>query len=143
MNYQYNQLPFSKPMLTGVFVGFTVTIFCLIYNVIFRTSTGFLPADFINVSTLIFGLNLIFWVIGIAYALLLQRFQKADKIFEVVFLLLMAFLIWRVAIVQRWQDAHLNAQFKILLEGILIISAIGIGLIPLLYRHPKFTKYVL
>ncbi len=143
MNYENYQTPFSKAMLTGVFVGFIVTIFCLIYNVMYRSSTGFLPADFINVSTLIFGLNLIFWIIGIVYALLAQKFQKSDRIFEVVFMLMMVFLIWKATTIQRWPDAQLNGQFKVLLEGILVISTIGIALIPFLYRHQKFTEYVL
>lgn len=143
MNYEYHQSPFSKAMLTGVFVGFVVTIVCLIYNVIFRTSTGFTPADFINVSSLIFALNLFFWIIGIIYASLLQSFKKADTIFEVLFVLLMAFLLWKGGTVHRLEDLGLNSQFKVLLEGILIINTIGIVLIPFLYRHRKFTEYVI
>jgi hypothetical protein len=142
MQYDSPKSPFTRATLTGVFVGFMVTVICLVFNAIFRTSTGFLPADFINVSSLIFALNLVFWMIGMIYALMLHKTRKADGIFELLFILLMGFCIWRGATVHRWDDAHLNAQFKTLLEGIILISTIGILLIPYLYRHRKFTEYV-
>ena len=43
--------PFYKAMMTGVFTGFCITIVCLVYNLIFRGNTNFIPADIINVST--------------------------------------------------------------------------------------------
>ena len=143
MNYEFHQSSFSKAMLTGVFVGFVVTVICLIYNVMFRTSTGFSPADFINVSSLIFVLNLIFWGIGIVYALLLRNSKRADGIFEILFILLMGFCIWKCATMHRWDDIQLNNQFKILLGGILAICTIGIVLIPYLYHHRKFIEHVI
>jgi hypothetical protein len=143
MNYEYHQSPFSKAMLTGVFVGFVVTIICLIYNIIYRDSTGFLPADFINVSSLIFAVNLLFWLIGIVYFILLKSFKKGNIFFLVLFGLFAAFCIWRSAVMHRWDDTHLNAQFKGLLEGILVIMTIGIFIIPYLFHNKKFEEHVL
>lgn len=143
MDYEYHQSPFSKAMLTGVFVGFVITVICLIYNVIYRDSTGFLPADFINVSSLIFAVNLLFWLIGIVYFILLNNFKKGDIFFLVLFGLFAAFCIWRTATIHRWNDAHLNAQFKGLMEGILIIMTIGIFIIPYLFHNKKFEEHII
>src|SRR5947208_10602161 len=66
------QSTFSRAVLTGVFVGFVSTLVCLFYNVLYRNSTGFLPADIINVSSLIFAVNLLFLVIGVIYYFFLK-----------------------------------------------------------------------
>jgi hypothetical protein len=143
MDYEYQQSPFSKAMLTGVFVGFVITVICLIYNVIYRESTGFLPADFINVSSLIFAVNLLFWLIGIVYYILLKSFRKGNLFFIVLFVLFAAFCIWKSAGINRWDDTHLNSEFKGLLEGILIIMTLGILIIPYLFHNKKFEEHVL
>ena len=66
-NYDFRKSVFCRAMMTGVFVGFVSTIIALVYNIFYRDETGYLPADIINVSSLIFAMNLIFWVIGIIY----------------------------------------------------------------------------
>ena len=85
MDWEYHQSPLSKPILTSVFIGFFATILCLIYNIIFRESTGYKPADFINVSSLIFAVNLIFFGAGLVYFFLLRAFKRGDMVFEILF----------------------------------------------------------
>jgi hypothetical protein len=99
MNYDYHQSPLSKAILTSVFVGFFATIVCLIYNIIFRESTGYKPADFINVSSLIFAVNLIFLIAGLLYFFFLRSFRKGDLVFEILFGALTIFCAWRASYV--------------------------------------------
>lgn len=142
MDYEFHQSPFSKAVLTAVFVGFFATLVCLIYNIIFRESTGYQPADFINVSSLIFAINLIFLVIGVIYFVFLRSFKKGDVIFEVLFAVLTIFCAWRA------DQAHminptLTSEFRTLLIGTIIIMGIGSVLIPFLFRNQKFVDAVL
>lgn len=142
MDYEFHQSPFSKAILTSVFVGFFATIVCLIYNIIIRESTGYKPADFINVSSLIFAVNLIFLIIGLLYFLIIRSFKKGDIVFEIVFGLLIIFCAWRAA------NAHminptLTSDFRMLLTGTIIIMGIGIELIPYLSHNKKFEDAVL
>ena len=142
MNYDYHQSPLSKAILTSVFIGFFATIVCLIYNIIFRESTGYKPADFINVSSLIFGVNLIFLIAGLLYFFFLASFKKGDLIFAVLFGLLIIFCGWRAT------NAHminptLTSEFRTLLIGTIIIMGIGIELVPLLFHNKKFEDTVL
>src|SRR2546423_5719340 len=111
MNYEFHQSPFSKAMLTGLFVGIIATVVCLIYNIIYRDSTGFYPADFINVSSLIFAINLLFWVLGIVYFIFLRTFKKADIIFIAVFALLTLFCLWRSIESHRSDNPQITTQF--------------------------------
>lgn len=142
MDYEFHQSPFSKAVLTAVFVGFFATIVCLIYNIIFRESTGYQPADYINVSSLIFAINLIFLVIGILYFVFLRSFKKGEVVFEILFALLTIFCAWRAA------NAHminpkLTSEFRTLLIGTIVIMGIGTVLIPFLFRNKKFIDAVL
>lgn len=143
MNWEYHQSPLSKAILTSVFIGFFATILCLIYNIIFRESTGYKPADFINVSSLIFAVNLIFLVIGLIYFFLLRSFKKGDVIFEIVFALLIIFCAWRASYAHMENSRVLSSEFRTLLIGTIIIMGIGIELVPLLFHNKKFEDAVL
>ncbi|HTM92740.1 MAG TPA: hypothetical protein VL095_09990 [Flavisolibacter sp.] len=142
MNYESHQSPFSKAVLTSVFVGISVTLLCLVYNMIFRESTGYRPADFINVSSLIFAVNLIFLVVGLIYFFFLRAFKKGDVVFEILFGLLIIFCAWRAAHAHM-QNPTLTSEFRTLLVGVIIIMGIGIELVPLLFHNKKFERAVL
>ena len=141
--YDFPKPTFSQTLITGVFVGYIATIFCLVYNIIFRDRTGFPLSDFINVSTIIFLVNLIFPVIGIIYYGIITAFKRADLVFDILCVVVLAFCIWKTETVHRTAEAHLNAEFKTLLLGIVIILGIGSFLIPVLYHNKRFKEAVL
>jgi uncharacterized membrane protein len=142
MDYEFHQSPFSKAILTSVFVGFFATLVCLIYNIIFRESTGYLPADFINVSSLIFAVNLIFLIVGLLYFFFLRSFKKGNLVFAVLFGLLIIFCAWRAAHAHM-ENPTTTSEFRELLVGVIIIMGIGIELVPLLFHNKKFEEAVL
>jgi hypothetical protein len=143
MNYEFQQSPFSKAILTSVFIGFFATLVCLIYNIIFRESTGYLPADFINVSSLIFAVNLIFLVVGLLYFVFFNFIKKGDVFFEILFGLLTIFCVWEAAHAHMENSPVLTSEFRTLLIGTIIIMGIGIELVPLLFHNKKFEDAVL
>ena len=142
MDWEYHQSPLSKAILTRVFIGFFATIVCLIYNIIFRESTGYTPADFINVSSLIFAVNLIFLLVGLLYFFFLKAFRKGDMVFEILFGLLIIFCAWRAAYAHMINPT-LTSEFRTLLIGVIIIMGVGIELVPLLFHNKKFEDAVL
>lgn len=142
MNYEFQQSPLSKAILTSVFIGFFATIVCLIYNIAFRESTGYKPADFINVSSLIFVVNLIFFGVGMFYFFLLHSFKRGDMFFEILFGLVILFCAWRASHAHMI-DSTQTAEFRTLLIGVIIIIGIGIELVPLLFHNKKFEDAVL
>lgn len=143
MNYDYNQSAMSKAILTSVFVGFVVTVVCLSYNIIFRESTRYLPADYINVSSLIFGVNLIFFAVGLLYLFFISSFRKGNVIFETLFGILIVFCIWRAAHAHMTNNGTLTSEFRTLLIGIILAMGIGIELVPFLFRNKKFQDAIL
>lgn len=143
MDYNYKQTPFSRAMLTGLFVGILSTVVCLAYNIVYRDSTGFPMASIINVSSLIFVVNLLFWIIGIIYYVFLNSFKKGDLVYIVVFVLLTLFCIWKTEGVHRSADHELTVQFRGLMLGVVIIMGLCASfLIPYLYHNKGFEKYV-
>jgi hypothetical protein len=62
MNSQQHPSFFNATM-TGLFVGIIDTLICLSYNIGYRNFTGYMPSAIINVSSLIFAVNLILFVL--------------------------------------------------------------------------------
>src|SRR6185295_1336855 len=142
--YDFPKSKFYRAMMTGFFVGFMATLVCLAYNIIYRDSTGFPLSAFINVSSIIFLVNILFPILGIIYYGFISSSKKADVLFIILFLLLTVFFIWRTELVRRTNDHLLNSEFRNLLLGIVIILGISASIfIPLLYHNKKFTDAVL
>jgi hypothetical protein len=134
---------FYRATLTALFSGIMATVLCLGYDIFYRDATGFELSGFITVSSIIFIVNIIFLIAGIIYAIFLDLFKKADLVFDVVFLLLIAFLIWVTLGIQRSPIHAESVQFRGLFIGILVIIGIGMIAIPVLYHNRKFEESVL
>ena len=144
MNYEFKQSTFSKTLLTSVFVGFVATILCLAFNIIYRESTGFQLSDIINVSTLIFGVNLVFVVIGAVHFVLVKNFKKGEVIFIGLFAILTLLGIWGAETAHRTMDAVQNNEFRQLLLGTVLIMGIGASfLTPYLSHNKTFQEHVI
>jgi O-antigen ligase len=144
MNYDYfPQSIFSRTLLTSVFAGIIATLACLFFDVIFRETTHFNLNPLINVSTLIFAVNLIFLMIGILYYGFKKMFKRGDLVFSIVFLILTLFCAWRAEVAQRSADKVLNAEFHTLLTGVVVIMGICAAfMIPFLFNNRKFKDFV-
>jgi hypothetical protein len=134
---------FSGTLLTGVFAGFAGTILCLAYNIIYRDDTGFLPSAIINVSSLIFAVNLLFVLIGITYFVCVRWLPKGDMVFEALFILLTILLLLATSGVHRSDDVVVNHEFKGLLSGIIIILGLCCVAMPILFHNRHFREHVI
>ena len=143
-SYDFPKSKFYEAMMTGVFVGFFTTVVCLIYDIIFRESTGFPLSSFINVTTIILVTNLLFLLIGIIYYLCISSFRKGNVVFVPLLVLLTLMFGWIAVTVQRTEDPMLNLEFRKLLSGIVLIIGLSATIfIPLLYRNQRFRNAVL
>ena len=134
---------FSGTLLTGVFAGFSGTILCLAFNIFYRNDTGFLPSAIINVSSLIFAVNLLFVFIGLLYSVCLRWLPKGDIVFGALFVVLTIVLLLATSGVQRSDDAVVNHEFKGLLSGIIIILGLCCVAIPILFHNRRFREHVI
>lgn len=137
------QFTFSKAVLTSVFSGFVATVICLIFNIWYRGTSGFQPSSIINVSSLIFSINILFAVIGVAYYGFIKAFPKGDIFYFIVFALVIAFCIWKTAGVDRTGNPEENVEFRTLLDGLIIICGVGSLSIPILFHNKSFEKHVI
>jgi len=144
METDNNQTPFSRALLTAVFVGFFATIICIFFNLVYREQTGFIPSAIINVSSLIFGVNLFFFAGGMIYAGLRRWSAKGEIIYIVLFVLLTIFFAWKAEGATRTHDHAVTLQFRSLLLGVILISGISIALVvPYFFHNKKFNEAVL
>jgi hypothetical protein len=134
---------FQRTIMTGLFIGIIDTIICLGYNIGYREYTGYTPSALINVSSLIFAVNLSLLLAGMIYFLFVKVFGKNDLFFVIAAVFVTIFLIWKTEIGHRFADYAVNAEFKGLLLGIILIMGISAAIIPLLFRSKLFDKYIL
>jgi hypothetical protein len=134
---------FTRAMLTGLFIGVIDTLICLAYNIGYRNFTGYAPSALINVSSLIFGVNLILLLIGMVYYVFIKLFGKKDIVFISAFLLLTLFLIWKVNTGHRFEDYDLNNGWKGLILGVVAILGVSASVLPFCFHSRFFDKHVL
>ena len=139
MNNQFNQIPFGKIFLTALFAGIIATTVCLGYNIWFRLSTYYGPSDFINVSSIIFIVNILLLMAGIAYYAIKSWSRRGDLIYTLLFLLIVPFCIWKTMGIHRFTDLKLNGEFIKLLGGTILIIGIAMLCIPYMYNHKKIV----
>jgi len=142
MQYDQETL-FSRAMMTGLFIGVIDTLICLAYNIGYRDMTGYAPSALINVSSLIFAVNLLLLLIGMIYFVFLKLFGKKDFVFVIVFLLLTLLAVWQTETGHRFKDQVVNTDFKGLLLGIVLITGLTATAIPFFFHSRFFEKYVL
>ena len=142
--YTEYSTPFSKVILTAVFAGIITTLICLGYDVAFREKTGFTLSELINVSSLIFMVNLIFLFFGLIYYWFLRAFKRGDIVYIVVLGIVTAFTAMKSIIVHRSDDPLLNSEFRQLLMALVIIIGVAGALgIPGLFHSKKFQEHVI
>ena len=134
---------FWTAMMTGLFVGIIDTVICLFFNIFYRSYTGYFPSELINVSSLIFMINLIQLIIGIIYFLFRKAFKKGDAVYPAAILLLTAFLAWKGSNANYFDDAHVNHGFHGLLCSIILILGLSAACVPMLFHNRKFLENVI
>ena len=58
MSYERDST-FTRAMMAGLFIGIVDTLICLAYNAGYRDINGYISSEIINVSSLIFAVNLL------------------------------------------------------------------------------------
>jgi len=139
MSSQYNQIPFDRIFLTALFAGILATMVCLGYNIWFREATYYGPSDFINVSSIIFIVNILLMIAGVVYFVLKSWSKRGDLIYTLLFLLVIAFCIWKTMGMHRFADLKLNKEFVRLLGGTILIIGVAVLCIPYIYNHRKIV----
>ena len=142
---QSYQNQFSRATLTGVFAGIVTTLICLGYNFYYRDETGFPLSGIINVSSLIFGVNIIFLALGMGYSFFLQSFRKLGELFYII--LSIGLTVWAALTaihMHRSDDPLLNNEFHhLLLVMIIIIGVVAAAGVPILFHNKKFQDAVI
>jgi hypothetical protein len=134
-----HQVPFGRAFLTALFAGILCTLVCFTYDIYFRMATYFGPTDYINVSSIIFIVNLLLMTAGVIYYFFRSWSRRGDLIYIIFFLALTSFCIWKVGGIHRFTDLKLNREFIRLLGGTVIIIGIGVLSIPYLFNNKKIT----
>jgi hypothetical protein len=139
-----SSFPFVKVLMTALAIGITDTIICLLYNLFYRGgSGGFFSSDIINVSSIIFGVNLLFLVFGVLYFGLLQVGKSGQMVFSVLLLVLTIIGVWAGVHIHRSPDPAMNSRFHGLLAGVILIVGLSAAGMPLLYNSKWFGQHVL
>jgi hypothetical protein len=136
--------PFSRALLTGVFAGISATFICIIYNILYRGETSYQLFNIINVSSLIFGVNILFLIIGVVYYWFIRYIKRGGDIFYVAtFILITVYCILKTSGIHRTEDPTWNMEFHHLLIAMIIIWSISAISIPVMFHSKRFEEHVL
>jgi hypothetical protein len=138
-----NSPRFGKAVMTGLFCGLVGTLACFAFEISYRYSTGFELLQLINVSSLIFSVNLLLLVVGIIYYYIKKNIKQGDILFTLFFVLLTILCIWKVEGLRRFTDRLLSVEFDHLLSGTLLIVGACAAVIPVLFNSKKFNEFIL
>ncbi|MEP7376865.1 MAG: hypothetical protein ABI675_25930 [Chitinophagaceae bacterium] len=134
---------FDRSLLTCVFVGIIGTLLCMFYDLFFVEYLKYPLSTIVNVATLIFGVNLVFLVIGFLFYGFITISRYGERIYIIVFILMTGFFIWKMQGVQRTDNDLVNLQFRYLSSGIIIILGLLASVaVPFLFHNKQFNKYV-
>jgi hypothetical protein len=144
MEQDFQKTIFYRSFMTCVFAGLTGTVLSMFYDLFFTQVLNFPLSAMINVSTLIFVINLTFIVIGFLFYGFVSSSRHGETIYRALFILLTAFSIWKLQGVHRTDNDAINIQFRYLSSGIVVILGLlaSIG-VPFLFHNKQFDKYVL
>jgi hypothetical protein len=140
MNKNSIPVPFSKAFLSALFLGIIATMVCFVFEIWYRLVTLYGPSDLINVSSIIFIVNILLLVAGVTFYAFKTWFKKGDLIYFVFFLLLMVYCFWKINGIHRFADLKLNREFIQLLEGIAVIVGMAALCIPYFYNKKKINS---
>lgn len=144
MEKDFEKKVFYRAFMTCFFAGLIGTVLCIIYDLFFVETLHFPLSSMINVSTLIFSINILFPLIG-AFYYWSVKFAKCGEVAYVALVTVLSVLILlKIQTFQRTDNAVINIQFRWLSSGIIVILALlAVIAVPLLYRSRKFDEYVL
>ena len=144
MEQDFKKTIFYRSFMTCVFAGLAGTVLCMFYDLAFVQMMKFPLSAIINVSTLIFAINIVFLVIGMLYYTAVALLKNGEPVYITLFILVTAFLLWKIQGFKRTDNPVINTQFRYLSSGIVIIlGLLAAVIVPVLYRNKKFDEYVL
>ena len=143
MKEDFQKTIFDRALMTCVFVGIIGTLLCMFYDLFFVEYLKYPLSSIINVATLIFGVNLVFLIIGFLYYGFISFSRYGERIYIIVFILMTGFFIWKMQGTHRTNNDVVNLQFKYLSSGIIIILGLLASVaVPFLFHNKQFNKYV-
>jgi|SRR6185437_2376465 len=134
---------FYSAMMTGLFVGIIDTLICLAYNVFYRSYSGFFPSELINVSSIIFVVNLLLLLLGLVFFLFIKSFKGGAGAFGILMLVVTFYLAYKIFAGHPYNDARMDSGYHGLYGGILIILGVSAACIPVLFKNKKFLEHVI
>ena len=143
MENDFQKTIFYRSLMTCVFVGIVGTLLTMFLDLFFVESLNYPLSNFINVATLIFGVNLVFLVIGFLFYGFVASSRHGELIYIIVFILLTVFFTWKLQAVHRSDNDLINHQFVLLSSGVIIIlGLLATVAVPFLFHNKQFNKYV-
>jgi hypothetical protein len=144
MEKDFQKNIFYRSFMTCVFAGLIGTVLCMFYDLAFVGIMKFPLSAIINVSTLIFAINIVFLAIGMLYYVAVALLKNGEAVYIALLIIITGLLLWKIQSFQRTDNAAINTQFRYLSSGIIVIlGLLAAVIVPWLYRNKKFDEYVL
>lgn len=127
---------FSKALLAGALTGLAATIANIVFDIIFRAITRYMPAEEFNFFSIILASMLALILIGLIFFVCMK--YASIKAFTTVMLVIIIGVVLLTGLTRSSINESAFHGNQGLIAGFTVISGIlSLTLLPYLYRHPK------
>ena len=126
---------FSKALLAGALTGLIATVVNLVYNVIFRSITQYIPDEEFNFLSITLLSFIVLILIGMLY-FLFAKYSNA-KIFDIILIVLMLGCVAVTIFFHTANEPMLYGNHGLIAGFIIISGLLAVTLLPYLYNHPR------
>jgi hypothetical protein len=127
---------FSKALLAGALTGLAATVANIVYDIIFRSITRYMPAMEFNFFSITLASMIVLTLIGMVFFLFTRYFNYKAFIVTLIIVIIACILITAFLHSDARQPAFYGNHG--LIAGFVIISGLlSLTLLPYLFRHPK------
>jgi hypothetical protein len=127
---------FSRALMAGVVCGVIAALLNAVYDLFYRTSTGFESDKLISPVPIFFAIPVVMMVAGIIFFEMVEFIKVGRLLFTAIFLVLTVIaIVFDVS--ARGESGAMSGRSGLLL-GIVIVTGLVVAfLLPFLATHPK------
>jgi hypothetical protein len=127
---------FSKALLAGALTGLAATVINMIYDIVFRSITNYVPDEWFNFFSITFSTVIVLTLTGMFFYLFAKH--NSFKSYDVAMIIIAVAAICITAFFHADKSEAMFYGNHGLVAGFVVVSCIlAVTLLPYLFKHPK------
>lgn len=127
---------FSKALLSGALTGIVAAVINIVYDVIFRSITRYMPAEEFNFFSITLASMIVLTLLGIMFFLFI-RYLNASAFTVALIIIIIACICLTAFLHADKTEPPLYGNHGLIAGFTLLSGLLALILLPYFYKHPK------